>query len=59
VNKGLRKMARKYDLEFIYLYDRFKAPGSLHMDGQFTKDGLHINKAAYKIWANALKKYVK
>ena len=58
VNKGLRKMARKYDLKYIYLYDYFKAPGSLHMDGQFTKDGLHINKAAYKIWANALKKYV-
>ena len=59
VNKGLRKMARKYDLKYIYLYDLLKAPGSLHMDGQFTKDGLHINKAAYKIWANALRKYVK
>ena len=52
-------MARKYDLKYIYLYDLLKAPGSLHMDGQFTKDGLHINKAAYKIWANALRKYVK
>lgn len=59
VNKGLKKMARKYDLKFIYLYDYFKAPGSLHMDGRFTKDGLHINQEAYKIWANALKKYVK
>lgn len=59
VNKGLKKMARKYNVKFIYLYDRFTAPGSLHMDGQFTKDGLHINKAAYEIWANALKKYVK
>ncbi|MBQ2895282.1 MAG: hypothetical protein IJE26_01070 [Oscillospiraceae bacterium] len=59
VNKGLKKMARKYDLKYIYLYDYFKGPGSLHMDGRFTKDGLHINKEAYKIWANALKKYVK
>ena len=59
VNKGLKKMARKYNVKFIYLYDYFKAPGSLHMDGQFTKDGLHINKTAYEIWANALKKYVK
>ena len=59
VNKGLKKMARKYNVKFIYLYDHFKAPGSLHMDGQFTKDGLHINKAAYQIWANALKKYIK
>ncbi len=58
VNKGLRKMARKYNLEYIYLYDYLKAPGSLHLDPQFTKDGLHINQAAYKIWANALKKYV-
>ena len=58
VNKGLRKMARKYDLKFIYLYDRLTGPGSLHLDPQFTSDGLHINKAAYKIWANALKKYV-
>jgi lysophospholipase L1-like esterase len=59
VNKGLKKMARKYNVKFIYLYDYFKAPGSLHLDGQFTKDGLHINKTAYEIWANALKKYVK
>ena len=59
VNKGLKKMARKYNVKFIYLYDYFKAPGSLHLDAQFTKDGLHINKAAYEIWANALKKYVK
>ena len=58
VNKGLRKMARKYDLKFIYLYDRLTGPGSLHLDPQFTSDGLHINQAAYKIWANALKKYV-
>ena len=59
VNKGLKKMARKYNVKFIYLYDYFKAPGSLHLDARFTKDGLHINKDAYKIWANALKKYVK
>jgi lysophospholipase L1-like esterase len=59
VNKGLKKMARKYNVKFIYLYDYFKAPGSLHLDAQFTKDGLHINKAAYEIWANALKKYIK
>lgn len=59
VNKGLRKMARKYNVKFIYLYDYLKAPGSLHLDARFTKDGLHINKDAYKIWANALKKYVK
>ena len=59
VNKGLKKMARKYNVKFIYLYDYLKAPGSLHLDGRFTKDGLHINKDAYKIWANALKKYIK
>lgn len=59
VNKGLKKMARKYNVKFIYLYDYLKAPGSLHLDARFTKDGLHINKDAYKIWANALKKYVK
>ena len=59
VNKGLKKMARKYNVKYIYLYDLLKAPGSLHLDGRFTKDGLHINQAAYKIWANALKKYVK
>ena len=59
VNKGLKKMARKYNVKFIYLYDYLKAPGSLHLDARFTKDGLHINQDAYKIWANALKKYIK
>ena len=59
VNKGLKKMARKYNLKFIYLYDLLLAPKSEHLDGKFTKDGLHINKDAYKIWADALEKYVK
>lgn len=59
VNSGLRKMARKYNLKFIYLYDHFTGPGSIHLDPQFTNDGLHINQAAYHIWANALKKYIK
>lgn len=59
VNSGLKKMARKYNLKYIYLFDHFTGPGSIHMDPQFTNDGLHINQAAYHIWANALKKYVK
>lgn len=59
VNRGLRKMANKYDLKYIYLFDHFTGRGSIHMDPMFTNDGLHINQAAYHIWANALKKYVK
>lgn len=59
VNKGLKKMARKYNLKYIYLFDLLKGHNSIHMDPQFTNDGLHINQQAYKIWANALKKYVK
>lgn len=59
VNSGLKKMARKYDLKYIYLFDHFTGHGTIHMDPQFTNDGLHINQAAYHIWANALKKYVK
>ena len=59
VNEGLEKMARKYKVKFIYLHDSLLAPGSMHLDAKFTKDGLHINQDAYKIWADALKKYVK
>lgn len=59
VNKGLKRLSKRYNLKYINLYDRFKAPNSIQLDEQFTKDGLHINKAGYTIWANAIKKYIK
>ncbi len=59
VNNRLRKLAKKYNLEFIWLYDKFTAPGSRNLDMMFTTDGLHINEAGYKIWSRTLRKYIK
>lgn len=59
VNIRLRKLAKKYGLEFIWLYDKFTAPNSRNLDMLFTTDGLHINEAGYKIWSKTLRKYIK
>lgn len=59
VNIELRKLAKKYNLEFIWLYDKFTAPNSRNLDMLFTTDGLHINEAGYKIWSKTLRKYIK
>ncbi|MBO5764590.1 MAG: hypothetical protein J6R14_05055 [Bacteroidales bacterium] len=59
VNARLRKLAKKYNLEFIWLYDKFTAPNSRNLDMVFTTDGLHINEAGYKIWSRTLRKYIK
>jgi alkaline phosphatase len=68
INAKLEKMAKEEKVTFINLYPLLLANGPadlvLPADQQvlkpeLTRDGLHITQEGYKIWADAIRKYVK
>lgn len=59
VNTGLERMAKRYGIKFINLYEHFTVPHSTELKPELTSDGLHINKEGYVIWVQQIKKYVK
>lgn len=68
INAKLEKMAKEEKVTFINLYPLLLANGpadlALPADQQvlkpeLTRDGLHITQEGYKIWADAIRKYVK
>lgn len=60
INALLQKFAKAEKVEFINLYPLFLEEGSENvLKASLTKDGLHVNAEGYKIWADAIKKYVK
>lgn len=68
INAKLEKMAKEEKVTFINIYPLFLTNGpadlSLPADQQvlnpnITRDGLHVTKDGYKIWSEAIRKYVK
>jgi lysophospholipase L1-like esterase len=55
VNEELKKLAREEKITLIDLYPNF-LDASKKLDKNFTIDGLHLNAAGYRIWAEILKK---
>jgi lysophospholipase L1-like esterase len=56
-NEQLKKLASKYGLTYINLYDHFVKDGAL--DPQLSFDGVHITKSGYDIWKEILLPYLK
>lgn len=54
VNEGLKKLAAKEKITVIDLYPHF-LDASKKLDKRYTEDGLHLNAAGYKVWADILK----
>jgi len=55
VNEELKKLAAKEKITLIDLYPHF-LNADKKLDKQYTGDGLHLNAAGYKLWAEILKK---
>jgi lysophospholipase L1-like esterase len=55
VNAGLKQIASASGVVVIDLYPHFQ-DGAGKLDKRYTIDGLHINAAGYKVWADLLKK---
>ena len=55
VNAALKKMAAQEHITVIDLYPHF-LNADKKLDKKFTIDGLHLNAAGYKVWADLLKK---
>ena len=54
VNAGLKKLAKETNIFLIDLYPHF-LDGENKLDKKYTMDGLHLNAAGYKLWADILK----
>ena len=68
INAKLEKMAKQEKVTFINLYPLMltNGPADLALPAseqvlrpEITRDGLHITQEGYKIWADAIRKYVK
>lgn len=68
INAKLEKMAKEENITFINLYPLMltNGPADLALPAseqvlrpEITRDGLHITQEGYKIWADAIRKYVK
>lgn len=68
INAKLEKMAKEEKVTFINLYPLMltNGPKDLALPAseqvlrpEITRDGLHITQEGYKIWADAIRKYVK
>lgn len=59
VNALIEKMAKTEKIQYINLYPYFLESGTENLNPQITKDGLHLTKEGYAIWASELAKYVK
>ncbi len=54
VNEGLVRLSARYGLRYLDLHALLcDAQGRL--DARFTRDGIHINGAAYRIWVQAIR----
>ncbi len=59
INKELQKQAKKRKTQFINLYPLFTAGDKITLRKELSYDGLHLNEAGYRIWANHLAPYIK
>lgn len=57
VNKGLKKIAKNEEITLIDLHPYFLDKEG-RLDKKYTKEGLHLNAAGYKLWAEILKPYL-
>ncbi len=56
-NEQLKKLAQRYDVTYINLYDHFVKDNAL--DPHLSFDGVHINAFGYDIWKKMLIPYLK
>lgn len=57
VNKAIEGLAKKYNLKFLPLFDRF-IDQSDQLASHFSNDGVHLTGEAYMIWKNALRQFL-
>jgi len=57
LNKEIRRLAKKYDYQYIDLTPAFTGPDG-RLPAKYTTDGLHLNADAYLVWRDLIKKWV-
>lgn len=54
INNMLKTICKKENITFVDLYSSFSTY-SYELIKEYTKDGLHLNNAGYRLWKNCLK----
>jgi lysophospholipase L1-like esterase len=57
LNAGIQKMAKKYSLIYINLFDKLKTAEN-ELDKRYSFDGLHINGDGYLVWKKEIETYI-
>ena len=57
INERIRKIAEKYTINYINLFDLFKT-GANDLNEDYSFDGLHLNGKGYLVWKDAILKFV-
>ena len=58
INKQIKKLGKQYAVEVIDLYPHFLNKQN-KLEEKYTEDGLHLNAAGYKVWAEILNNYIR
>lgn len=56
INNILRELSDKYGYKYIDLFTKYTENGELPM--RYSREGIHLKKEAYAIWAEAIRPYV-
>lgn len=59
INVELERLARLHKIKFLNIYPLFLENGEAVLSPSITPDGLHLDKEGYRIWRDAIEKYVK
>jgi len=57
LNEGIQEYATANELSYISIH-QLLTDASGNLDKQYTRDGVHLNGSAYKIWYNKIEKYL-
>lgn len=59
INVRLKQIAADNGCIFLDLFPQFVRPGTNVLRKELATDGLHLNQEGYRIWSEAIRKYVK
>ena len=58
LNSLYREICKREGVTYVDLWSQMVEPGTTHINPAYTKDGLHLYPAGYRVWCNAIAPYV-
>lgn len=58
LNGMLQELCTREGATYVDLWSKMVEPGATHINPAYTKDGLHLYPSGYKVWCEAIARYV-